>query len=65
MAEITPKESDVHPLVGLPALQKSRKLRMSIESQVMAQTTYKTLMRKRAECSSYLRSLSLPESIQK
>ncbi len=38
---------------------------MSIESQVMAQTSYKTLMRKRAECSRYLRSLSLPESIQK
>lgn len=38
---------------------------MSIESQVMAQTSYKTLIRKRAVCSRYQRSLSLSESIQK
>ncbi len=38
---------------------------MSIESQVMAQTSYKTLLRKRTKCSRYKRSLSLPESIQK
>ena len=38
---------------------------MSIESQVMAQTSCKTLRRKRAECSGNQRSFSLPKSIQK